>query len=224
MENSELRPALAAAPSIRQAELERIIAFVQAARDSALLIAGGPELGKSRLLDAVGANVTDAVYQVRINPAEAMLARSGLSAILAAFRTPEAVALSEELLSESAGQESPAAQASESPSPTPTETPPASATPEAPRAPVTAGRQYPWHTGIVSTTFWVGESFDPNASDGSQMLSTYDSQWMANYGGCDGNTSTGSCETEARTSANRFFPTRMTPGKTPSTWTFPSTT
>jgi hypothetical protein len=26
---------------------------------------------------------------------------------------------------------------------------------------------YPWHTRIVSTTFWVGEIFDPNAADGS---------------------------------------------------------
>ena len=104
------------------------------------------------------------------------------------------------------------------PSPTPTETAPPpspSAAPVAPPPPVAAGRQYPWHTGIVSTTFWVGEIFDPNASDGSQMLSTYDSQWMANYGGCDGNTSTGSCETEPRTSANGFFPTRMTPRENP---------
>lgn len=109
----------------------------------------------------------------------------------------------------------PSHHASRLPSPTPTETPPTSATPEAPRAPVAAGRQYPWHTRIVSTTFWVGEIFDPNASDGSQMLSTYDSQWMENYGGCDGNTSTGSCETEPRTSANGFFPTRMTPRENP---------
>ena len=35
--------------------------------------------------------------------------------------------------------------------------------------------QYPWHTDIVATTFWVGEVFDPNASDGSQVISTYDS-------------------------------------------------
>ncbi|MFH5880434.1 hypothetical protein [Arthrobacter sp. NA-172] len=49
----------------------------------------------------------------------------------------------------------------------------------------TAGK-YPWHTGIVSTTFWVGEIFDPNAADGSQVTSTYDSRWMQSYGGCDG--------------------------------------
>ena len=45
---------------------------------------------------------------------------------------------------------------------------------------------YPLHTGIVATTFWVGEIFDPTASDGSQVYSTYDSRWAAHYGGCDG--------------------------------------
>jgi len=40
--------------------------------------------------------------------------------------------------------------------------PSASASPNAPVA-----GAYPWHTGIVSTTFWVGEVFDPNAADGS---------------------------------------------------------
>ena len=65
---------------------------------------------------------------------------------------------------------------------------------------------YPWHTNIVSTTFWVGEIFDPNASDGSQVVSTYDTNWYANYGGCDGVISGGSCNTEARTAANDYFP------------------
>lgn len=109
---------------------------------------------------------------------------------------------------------SPTPTPTSSPTPTPTETPPASAPPVVP-PPVAAGRRYPWHTGIVSTTFWVGEIFDPNASDGSQVFSTYDSQWMAHYGGCDGDTSTGSCETQARTAANGFFPTLMTPRENP---------
>lgn len=77
---------------------------------------------------------------------------------------------------------------------------------------------YPWHTGIISTTFWVGEIFDPNASDGSQMISTYDSSWYANYGGCDGvNNGSGvkKCQTEKRTAANGFFPTVMTPRQNP---------
>ena len=89
-------------------------------------------------------------------------------------------------------------------------------------------RSYPAHTNIVSTTFWVGEIFDPNLPDGSQVCSTYDSQWAFNWsgvnkgkvpatasgcpgsikGGCDGatNTSGGICNTEARTVANGYFP------------------
>ncbi|AMB59103.1 hypothetical protein [Microterricola viridarii] len=75
----------------------------------------------------------------------------------------------------------------------------------------TPAQGYPLHTNIVSTTFWVGEIFDPNASDGSQMISTYDSQWFQHYGGCDGTSVAGTCETEARTAANDYFPTSMTP-------------
>ncbi len=74
---------------------------------------------------------------------------------------------------------------------------------------------YPWHTKIVSTTFWVGEIFDPNASDGSQVVSTYDSNWLDDYGGCDGVVAHNSCETEKRTSANGFFPLHMTPLENP---------
>ena len=51
---------------------------------------------------------------------------------------------------------------------------------------VAAPRVYPWHTGIVATTFWVGEILNPTAHDGSQEVSTYDPNWQANYGGCDG--------------------------------------
>ena len=75
-------------------------------------------------------------------------------------------------------------------------------------------RTYPWHTGIVSTTFWVGEIFDPNASDGSQMYSTYDDDWYTHFGGCDGITSNG-CQTERRTATNGYFPTRMVPHENP---------
>ncbi|MCS5718499.1 hypothetical protein N1027_10155 [Herbiconiux sp. CPCC 205763] len=77
------------------------------------------------------------------------------------------------------------------------------------------GTSYPVHTDIVGTTFWVGEIFDPNADDGSQVLSTYDSNWLANYGGCDGTTAGGSCETEARSAANDYFPTEITPKENP---------
>jgi hypothetical protein len=94
------------------------------------------------------------------------------------------------------------------------------------------GRVYPLHTNIVSTTFWVGEIFNASLSDGSQICSTYDSDWAlrhtgvdlgavpsgaagcpgAHWGGCDG-LATGStygtfhCATEARSAANRYFPT-----------------
>lgn len=74
---------------------------------------------------------------------------------------------------------------------------------------------YPWHTNIVATTFWVGELFDPSADDGSQVMSTYDSGWMRNYGGCDGVMKSGKCETEKRTEANRYMPTGMTPKENP---------
>jgi len=80
--------------------------------------------------------------------------------------------------------------------------------------PAPAGK-YPVHTDIVSTTFWVGEVFDPNADDGSQVLSTYDSLWIKSYGGCDGIVVDGGCKTEARTAANGYFPTQMTPLENP---------
>src|SRR5438309_11678668 len=78
-----------------------------------------------------------------------------------------------------------------------------------------ASGQYPWHTGIVATTFWVGEIFDPNAADGSQVLSTYDSTWMQDFGGCDGQVVGNGCNTEARTASNGYFPVHMTPKENP---------
>jgi hypothetical protein len=77
------------------------------------------------------------------------------------------------------------------------------------------GRRYPMHTGIVATTFWVGEIFDPHSPDGSQVISTYDASWERHYGGCDGVLTRGSCQTERRVAADGFFPTRMTPRENP---------
>ncbi|TNM70299.1 hypothetical protein FHN55_01050 [Streptomyces sp. NP160] len=77
------------------------------------------------------------------------------------------------------------------------------------------GQRYPLHTGIVATTFWVGEVFDPDAPDGSQVLSAYDDHWLASYGGCDGVVVDGTCTTERRTAANGYFPTAMTPRQNP---------
>lgn len=76
-------------------------------------------------------------------------------------------------------------------------------------------RSYPWHTGIVSTTFWVGEVFDPDADDGSQVYSTYDDDWQGSYGGCDGVVQGRLCRTERRTAANGWFPRHMTPRENP---------
>jgi len=109
---------------------------------------------------------------------------------------------------------SPSPSDSATPTPSLSASPSPSATAKAP-APRPSARQYPWHTGIVATTFWVGEIFDPNAEDGSQMLSTYDSGWFASYGGCDGVTPGGVCQTERRTAANNYFPTSMTPRENP---------
>lgn len=97
-------------------------------------------------------------------------------------------------------------------------------------------RDYPWHTNIVATTFWVGELFDETLADGSQVCSTYDSQWAYHWsgidrgrvpddapgcagailGGCDGIwTAGGRCETEPRTAENDFFPSSATPLENP---------
>ncbi|MET0449561.1 MAG: hypothetical protein ABW004_14195, partial [Aeromicrobium sp.] len=79
----------------------------------------------------------------------------------------------------------------------------------------TRGTSYPWHTNIVATTFWVGEIFDPNAEDGSQMISTYDDDWYRSYGGCDGRRVGGTCRTERRLPFNGYFPRTMIPKENP---------
>ena len=76
-------------------------------------------------------------------------------------------------------------------------------------------RVYPTHTSIIATTFWVGEIFDPGAADGSQMMSTYDSQWYRHYGGCDGVKVKGVCKTEVRKASNGYFPTATKPLQNP---------
>lgn len=102
-------------------------------------------------------------------------------------------------------------------------------------------RAYPVHTGIVSTTFWVGEVFNATAADGSQVCSTYDSQWALHWsgknngavaasgtdcdgaplGGCDGRPAGAgagfTCATERRSAANGWYPTSpaVTPKENP---------
>lgn len=76
-------------------------------------------------------------------------------------------------------------------------------------------RDYPWHTEIVAATFWVGEVVDPEAADGSQELSAYDSRWMDRYGGCDGMWIHGECRTEQRYAENGWWPRHMEPQMNP---------
>jgi hypothetical protein len=75
--------------------------------------------------------------------------------------------------------------------------------------------RYPWHTRIIATTFWVGEIYDPNAADGSQVMSAYDDNWVASYGGCDGIWIDGRCHTERRFPDNGWFPRSMVPLQNP---------
>lgn len=75
--------------------------------------------------------------------------------------------------------------------------------------------EYPWHTDIVATTFWVGEIHDPDAADGSQVHSAYDSFWQESYGGCDGQIIAGVCETEERKEEESWLPRNMTPKENP---------
>ena len=68
-----------------------------------------------------------------------------------------------------------------------------------------ASQQYPLHTGIVSTTFRVGEIFDPNASDGSQMIPRT-TMIGSPIPGAVTDRSKG-CQTERRTATNGYYPT-----------------
>jgi hypothetical protein len=102
-----------------------------------------------------------------------------------------------------------------SPTSGPTPAAPGAGPRSSPAAAAVPGRSYPEHTRIVATTFWVGEIFDPTAPDGSQVTSSYDPRWLADYGGCDGVVVAGVCGTQPRTTGNGFFPTRMTPRQNP---------
>lgn len=67
----------------------------------------------------------------------------------------------------------------------------------------------------MATTFWVGEVFDPEAADGSQVISAYEGWRYERSGGCDGVIEDGVCQTEPRSAENGFFPSSMTPKQTP---------
>ncbi|WP_133434162.1 hypothetical protein [Aeromicrobium phragmitis] len=76
-------------------------------------------------------------------------------------------------------------------------------------------RTYPWHTDILAATFWVGEVLDPDAPDGSQRVSTYDSRWMERYGGCDGVWIDQQCQTEQRYEEDGWWPRHVEPRMNP---------
>src|SRR5438046_2464641 len=46
------------------------------------------------------------------------------------------------------------------------------------------GERYPWKTGIVTTTFWIGEKAAPRNPVPNQS-SSWDANWATNYGGTD---------------------------------------
>lgn len=49
---------------------------------------------------------------------------------------------------------------------------------------VPSGGKYPWKTGIVTTTFWIGEDAAPN-NPVPNHASSWDPNWGKNYGGID---------------------------------------
>src|SRR4051812_22515042 len=46
------------------------------------------------------------------------------------------------------------------------------------------GKDYPWKTSIVTTTFWAGEKPTKN-NPAPNSTSSWDPHWAANYGGTD---------------------------------------
>lgn len=85
--------------TIHRHALSRITALAMAPQEGALLVVGGLGAGKSRLLAAVDLAPDVDIHRLRINPAEAGLPLSGLSAIISSLQYPEAVELSGKLLS-----------------------------------------------------------------------------------------------------------------------------
>ncbi|WP_026553845.1 hypothetical protein [Arthrobacter sp. 35W] len=134
----------------------------------------------------------------------------------------------------------PSTSAPSTPAPTQAPAPAPTTAPAPPAAGGSGASNYPLHTNVVSTTFWVGEIFNASLADGSQVCSTYHGQWAFSHtginkgtvpssaegcagsiiGGCDG-VSSGSgtsfkCATERRDASNGYFPkTQPTPLENP---------
>lgn len=65
--------------------------------------------------------------------------------------------------------------------------------------------KYPWKTGIVTTTFWIGEDAAPN-NPVPNVASSWDENWSKNYGGID---------TPKREERAKFLPAAFVPQQNP---------
>jgi hypothetical protein len=70
---------------------------------------------------------------------------------------------------------------------------------------VPSGGRYPWKTGIVTTTFWIGEDAAPN-NPVANYASSWDPVWSKNFGGLD---------TPDRTQRESFLPVGFVPQQNP---------
>ena len=70
---------------------------------------------------------------------------------------------------------------------------------------VPSGGRYPWKTGIVTTTFWIGENAAPN-NPVPNDASSWDPKWSQNYGGID---------TPKREQRDCYLPVTFTPQQNP---------
>lgn len=99
--------------TIHLQQLARIRAVATAPQEGALLIVGEPGSGKTHLLSALEPIPGLVIYRLRINPAEADIPLSGLSAFVASFQNPDAAALSGKLLVPAEGAAQMATRAAE---------------------------------------------------------------------------------------------------------------
>jgi hypothetical protein len=77
--------------------------------------------------------------------------------------------------------------------------------PDQPAWIVPSGGKYPWKTGIVTTTFWIGENAAPN-NPVPNYASSWDPHWAQNYGGAD---------TPARERRECYLPVDFVPQQNP---------
>jgi hypothetical protein len=70
---------------------------------------------------------------------------------------------------------------------------------------VPSGGKYPWKTGIVTTTFWIGEDAAPH-NPVPNYASSWDPKWSRNFGGLD---------TPDRTKRECYLPAEFVPQENP---------